>query len=181
MSSVARWDPVRDLTTLHDAMSTLMDQAVLRPGWLPFGREVGVGAVGQMNAIEADGSYYCQILLPGVTPDAVELTAQRNTLTVKATLPESFPEELRKNAVYLVHEIGVGEISRTIAFPKEIDSDKIEARFTNGVLTVVVPVAQHAQAKRIAVSASPSNEATTPLVEGEKRSTVSEATSEATR
>jgi HSP20 family protein len=170
MSSVARWDPVRDLTTLHDAMSSLMDQAVLRPGWLPLAREAGVGAVGQMNVIEADGSYFCQMLLPGVTPEAVELTAQRNTLTVKAALPESFPEDLRKNATYLVREIGSGEVSRAISFPKEVDSDKIEARFNNGVLTIVVPVARHAQARRISIAASPSSAVKTPVVEGENRS-----------
>ncbi len=175
MSSVARWDPMRDLTTLHDAMSTLMDQAVLRPGWLPLSRELGLGAAGQMNVIEVDGTYYCQILLPGVAPDAVELTSQRNTLTVKATLPESFPEELRKSATYLVREVGAGEISRTLTLPKEVDAEKIEARVTNGVLTVVAPVAQHAQAKRISISASSTGDVKTPVVDGQKQPTLESA------
>jgi HSP20 family protein len=150
MSSVMRWDPFGDLTPLHDIMNQLVNQAVLRPGWLTSGQWSG----GQMNVIELDDHYYCQVLLPGVSPDAVDLTVRQNTLTLKAKISEPFTDEQRKNAVYLLKEFGEREFSRTITFPKDVDADHVEARFNNGVLAIAIPIAQHAQPKRITISAS---------------------------
>lgn len=151
MSSVMRWEPFGDLTSLHDAMNQLVNQAVLRPGWLN-GSQMWGGASGLMNVIELDNTYYCQVLLPGVTPDAVDLSVRQNTLTLKATVAEPFTEEQRKNGVYLLKEFGAREFSRSITFPKDVDADHVEARFSNGVLAIIIPIAQHAQPKRITIS-----------------------------
>lgn len=151
MSSVMRWDPFGDLTPLHDVMNQLVNQAVLRPGWLTGGQLAG-GAGGLMNIIELDNTYYCYVLLPGVSPDSVDLSARQNTLTLKATVSEPFTEEQRKNGSYLLKEFGAREYSRSITFPKDLDADHVEARFNNGVLAIAIPIAQHAQPKRIAIS-----------------------------
>lgn len=171
MPSVARWDPFRDLTILQDAMGQLLNQAVMRPGWLPTSDRWAGAYGGQMNVIESDGRYYCQVLLPGVDANAVELTVRQNTLTVKATLPEPFSEELRKNATYLLREFGSGEFSRSISFPKDVDADHVQAHFTNGVLSLVIPIAQHAQAKRIAITTGEQGQAAEPRVIEEARTT----------
>ncbi|HEU0027288.1 MAG TPA: Hsp20/alpha crystallin family protein [Ktedonobacterales bacterium] len=151
MSSVMRWDPFSDLTPLHDVMNQIVNQAVLRPGWLTGGQWAG-GAGGLMNVLELDNTYYCYTLLPGVSPDAVDLSVRQNTLTLKATVSEPFTEEQRKNGAYLLKEFGAREFSRSISFPKDVDADHVEARFSNGVLALVIPIAQHAQPKRIAIS-----------------------------
>jgi HSP20 family protein len=157
MSSITRWDPFRDVTSVQDAMNQLMNQAVLRAGGGRLGSEWS-NSGGQTNVLEAAGSFYCQVLLPGVPPEGVELTAHHNTLTIRATVPEAFPEEVRKSGTYLVREFGGGDIVRMITFPKELDADQVEARLSDGVLTLVVPVARHAQAKRIAIGTSPANQ-----------------------
>lgn len=141
------WNPARDVTTLRDAVSQIFEQAVMRPDFNPW---VG-GAVGQMNVVEVGNRYYCQVVVPGASVDSIELTAKQNTLTIKAKLPELLPEDLRKNALYLLHEFGAGEFSRAITLPKDIDGEHIEAQYTNGVLSVLVPVAEHAQPKRITI------------------------------
>ncbi len=147
MSSMTRWDPIREATTLRDAMSQLFEQAVMRPG---FGTLSGESA-GQMNVIEVDGRYLVQVLLPGISPDSIELTVRQNTLTLHAVLPETLSEEQRKNATYLLREFGAGEFTRSVTFPKDVDGDKIEAHYGNGIVTIEIPLAQHAQPKRIAV------------------------------
>lgn len=152
MSSVMRWDPFGDLTPLHDVMSQLVNQAVLRPGWLSGGQSWSGGAGGLMNVIELDNHYYCQVLLPGATPEMVELTVRQNNLTLKATITEPFSDEQRKNAVYLLREFGPRELSRSIAFPKDVDAEHVDARFSNGVLSIAIPIAQHAQPRRIAIA-----------------------------
>lgn len=147
MSSLTRWDPMRDMLSLHDAMSQLFEQAVMRPGF----ETLGGTAHGAMNVIEVNGRYYCQVALPGIAPDNIELTVRQNTLTVKASLPEPLSEDLRKNATYLLREFGAGEYTRTVTLPKDVDAGAVEAHCANGILTIQVPVAQHAQPRRIRV------------------------------
>ena len=152
MSSVMRWDPFGDLTPLHDAMNQLVNQAVLRPDWLTNGQAWAGAAGGLMNVIELNNHYYCQVLLPGVTPEAVDLTVRQNTLTLKVTVSEPFTEEQRKNGAYLLREFGAREFSRSISFPKDVDADHVEARFSNGVLSIAIPISQHAQPRRITIA-----------------------------
>jgi|SRR5579859_1203970 len=144
MSSIMRWDPFRDATTLRDAMGQLFEQAVLRPG--AFG-----GVVGQMNVLEADGHFIVQALLPGVRPEDIDLTVRQNVLTIKASASETLAEEQLKTATWLLREFGPGEFTRTLTFNKDVDGDRVDAHFDRGILTLVVPLAQHAQPKRIAV------------------------------
>ncbi|SRR5690348_3994616 len=144
MSSITRWDPFRDATTLRDAMGQLFEQAVLRPGALG-------SVVGQMNVLEANGHFLVQALLPGVKPEDIDLTVRQNVLMIKASTSETVPQEHLKTATWLLREFGPGEVTRTITFSKDVDGDKVDARFDRGILTLVVPLAQHAQPKRITV------------------------------
>lgn len=114
---------------------------------------------GTMNVLEAEGRYYCQIALPGIMPDAIELTVRQNTLTVEANVPELLPVDVRKNATYLLREFGAGKFSRSVTFPKDVDGEAVEARSHHGILTIEIPLAQHAQPRRIAVR---SGETTSP-------------------
>jgi HSP20 family protein len=148
MSSVTRWDPVHDMTSLRDAMSQLFEQAVMRPDYSRWNLAGGYGA---MNVWEAKSKYFCQFLLPGVDPDAIEVSVRQNTLTVKVTVPELLSEEERKNTNFLVREFGSGEFLRSISFPKDVKGDAIEASYDQGVLTLEIPLAEHAQPKRISV------------------------------
>lgn len=148
MTSLTRWDPFREVTSLHDAVNHLFDQAVMRPGFALPMQQLG----GQMNIVEANGRYFCQFLMPGVTADDIELTVRQNTLAVKAQARELIPEETRKNGTYLAREFGAAEYTRAVTFPKDVNPDKVEARFENGVLTIEVPLAEHAQPRRIAIS-----------------------------
>lgn len=153
MSALSRWDPIREATSLRDAMNQLFEQAVMRPGFGPY-TGVNAGVIGQMNVLEAEGKYYCQTLLPGVNPENIDLTVRQNTLTVKVTLPEPFPTDLVKKSTYLLREFGAGEFSRSITFPKDVNGDAVEARYERGILTLEIPLAQHAQPKRISIRES---------------------------
>jgi len=163
MSSIVRWDPMRDVPTLRDAINDIFEQAVMRPG---FPTVKGVN-IGQMNVLEADGKYVCQVLLPGVNADAIELTVRQNTLTLKATLPDAPLAGLsaaqvgqttqngqngQPKVAYLLREFGGGEVNRTVTFPKDVNGDAVNARFDQGVLTILIPLAQHAQPKRVTIN-----------------------------
>ena len=155
MSSLTRWDPFHDMTSLRDAVDQLMERAVLRPG-LSAGlssTSFGNTSVGLMNVYEAQNRYICQVLLPGVAAENIDLTARQNTLTIKAKLPELAPEEAQKDVTYLLREFGGGEFTRSVSFPKDVDGDAVQAQFEQGVLTIAIPLAQHAQPRRIQITA----------------------------
>jgi HSP20 family protein len=163
MSSLTRWDRAREALTLRDAMGQLLEQAVLRPG---LGAPV-TSALGQMNVLEAKGRYYCHVLLPGINPEDVELALRQNMLTLTAKLPELFSEDLRQQGAYLLQEFGGVEFTRSVIFPKDVKGDEIEAHYDRGVLTIEIPIAEHAQSRRIAIhEALVSAQPKTPSVEG---------------
>lgn len=150
MSSLMRWDPVREMTSLREAMDQLVEQAVLRPR--SGGRAFGGSAFGEMNVFEVGNRYLCQVLLPGVASTDIDLTVRQNTLTVKAALTDVLPEEARTNAAVLLREFGPGEFTRSIAFPKDVDGDTVQAQLEQGILTIAIPLAQHAQPRRIQIT-----------------------------
>jgi len=150
MSSLMRWDPVREMTSLREAMDQLVEQAVLRPG--SGGRAFGGSAFGAMNVFEVGNRYLCQVLLPGVAGTDIDLTVRQNTLTVKAALADLLPEEARTHAAVLLREFGPGEFTRSIAFPKDVDGDAVQAQLEQGVLSIAIPLAQHAQPRRIQIT-----------------------------
>ncbi len=149
MSPITRWDPFQEVTPLRDAMSRLFEQAVLRPGYAP----IGGGIVGQMNVLEADGHYLVAALLPGVKPEDIDVTVRQNVLTIKGTMPQLLPDEQLKSATWLLREFGPGEFVRSLKFAKDVAGEKVDARFDRGVLTLLVPFAEHAQPKRITIHA----------------------------
>jgi HSP20 family protein len=170
MTSLTRWDPVREATTLRDAMNQLFEQAVMGPEFMLSNR--WGSSIGQMNVYEADGKYICQVLLPGVTLDAIDLTVRQNTLTIKGAVSEQYAGAQDQKTNVLLREFGVGEFSRTITFPKDVNGDAVEASYDRGVLTIVVPLAEHAQPKRITVKqgSSLTSHETKKIVEGQANS-----------
>ena len=158
MSSLTRWDSMSEMTGLREAMDQLLERAVVRPGlnWgLPgLAGNALVASYGAMNVFETGGRYVCQALLPGALPGDIDLTVRQNTLTLKAKLPEPVTEQQQKSATYLLREFGGGEFTRSIAFPKDVQGDAVQARFENGILAIEVPIAQHAQPRRITIQST---------------------------
>ncbi|MDM4719167.1 Hsp20/alpha crystallin family protein [Micromonospora sp. WMMA1363] len=97
-----------------------------------------------------DGEYfYAAFDLPGVDSDSIECTVERNVLTVRA--------ERRRpsgDAVELVAaERPMGTFTRQLLLGDTLDTDKLEAGYDNGVLTLRIPVAERAKPRRVTVTA----------------------------
>ncbi|MEO5567545.1 MAG: Hsp20/alpha crystallin family protein, partial [Gemmatimonadaceae bacterium] len=88
--------------------------------------------------------------LPGVDRGAIEITLEKNILTIsgqKSAMLEGGDEEIRVFAAERV----TGGFSRTLRMPEYIDSDRISAEHKDGLLTITVPKAEMAHARRIDV------------------------------
>ncbi|GAB3007890.1 hypothetical protein GCM10017788_31500 [Amycolatopsis acidiphila] len=87
--------------------------------------------------------------LPGLTPDAIEISVERNVLTVKA---ERRPDHPGGDVRTLVTERPLGVFSRRLFLGDGLDTEHVAADYEAGVLTLRIPVAEQAQPRQIPVS-----------------------------
>ncbi len=102
-----------------------------------------------MDAYRQEDSFLLRLDLPGVTPESVELTVEDGVLTIAAERPAPLRSEGTKS---VIAERPHGSFSRRVVLGKQIDSENIEANYEDGVLTVVIPVAEKAKTHRIPVT-----------------------------
>ena len=90
--------------------------------------------------------------LPGVSNDKLRLQVEADTLTIDAEVGLTLPDGLQSSHT----EVGVGRFHRSFTLSKELDTEKITAKLANGVLTLRIPKAEHAQPRRISIDVHPS-------------------------
>lgn len=91
--------------------------------------------------------------LPGVDPASIELTVEKNVLTVKA---ERHWED--KGTEVIVRERPEGAFTRQLFLGESLDVDHLDASYEHGVLRLRIPVAEEAKPRRIEVNAAPTAE-----------------------
>jgi HSP20 family protein len=102
-----------------------------------------------MDAYRKDDSFLLQLDLPGVDPESIELTVEDNVLTISAERPAP-PKSDGIESV--IAERTFGTFARQVVLGKTLDSERIQASYESGVLTVAIPVAEQAKPRRIEVS-----------------------------
>ena len=131
---VMRFDPFRELDRLSsDAWQTASRRSA--------------ASVMPIDAYRQGDSFLVHFDIPGVDPDAVELTVEKNVLTVRAERGASWGPD----AELIVAERPQGSFSRQIFLAETLDSDRIEASYDAGVLTVRIPVAEAAKPRRVSI------------------------------
>ncbi|MFC6094885.1 Hsp20/alpha crystallin family protein [Saccharothrix lopnurensis] len=103
-----------------------------------------------MDAYRRGDEFFVQFDLPGVSPDSIDLSVERNVLTVRAERAAEAGEAGEERR-WQVAERPRGVFSRRVFLGDALDSDRIEADYEAGVLTLRIPVAEKAQPRRIAV------------------------------
>lgn len=137
------WQPMRDMITLRQAMDRLFEESLVRPGWgEPRERAVRL----PLDAYSTENEIVILASLPGVRPEDVEITIEGDTLSIKGEIPEP-----PANVDYILRERGFGPFSRTLTFNIPVQSDKAEATFKDGLLTLTVPKAEEIRPRTIKV------------------------------
>ncbi|MFF5108820.1 Hsp20/alpha crystallin family protein [Streptosporangium sp. NPDC000509] len=85
--------------------------------------------------------------LPGIDPDTIEVTVDRGVLSVSAGREEEHGEEDR----LFVRERPMGTFTRRVYLSEHLDSDKVDAAYSNGVLAVRIPVIERAKPRKVAI------------------------------
>jgi HSP20 family protein len=119
----------------------------------PFWRSEAAFAAPSVDIVEKDGAYEVTAELPGMDEKNIEVKLVNGGLTIKGEKQEE-KEEKKKN--YYLHERHFGSFERCFAVPEGVETDKIDASFKKGVLTVTLPKKPEAQKpeKKIEVKAA---------------------------
>ncbi len=102
-----------------------------------------------MDAVHRGDRVVVSFDLPGVDPESIDLTVERNVLSVRA---ERHPEATEGDEV-LASERRHGTITRQLMLGDTLDGAGVEAGYDRGVLTVRIPVAAAAKPRKVSVSA----------------------------
>ena len=101
-----------------------------------------------MDAYRVGYNFVAHFDLPGVDPGSIDLSVEGSTLTVSAE--RSLPQ--LENAEWAIAERPFGSYTRQLVLGRSLDTDRLEASYHDGVLTVSIPVAERAKARKISVT-----------------------------
>lgn len=104
-----------------------------------------------MDVVERADAFIVTLDVPGVSPDAIDLTFDQGALTIRGTRASA--EYGDQDKIY-VAERTLGEFERVVRLPETVDSERIQASFDRGVVTIHIPKAATARARKIAISAN---------------------------
>lgn len=140
-----RTDPFREL----DRLTSQVFGTSARPAFMP------------MDAWREGDVFFVEFDLPGVSPDSIDLDVERNVLTVRA---DRAPKEGTNELIAAERPRGV--FSRQVILGDNLDLEKVQATYADGVLKLQIPVAERAKPRKISVE-SQSKEQHALTVEGQ--------------
>ena len=147
---MAVWDPFVELERLRQEF----DRAAGRPGGgRPPGRFAFLPGRGArqyplVNVADDGENFYVEALAPGVDPDQLEVTVVQNRLTIsgeKRGAGDVAPERVHRV------ERAAGRFLRTVDLPVEVEADRVEAQYKNGLLKLTLPRAAASRPRRVTV------------------------------
>jgi HSP20 family protein len=104
--------------------------------------------------------------LPGVNPDDIEVSVVQNIVSISAQLPAQQKPDAEQ-MTWLVSELGNGSFQRSVRLPFQVDEDRVEAQYANGMLQLVLPKVEAEKPHRISVQVRP--ELSYELAAGERK------------
>lgn len=143
MVTLTRWNPAREMLSLHDAMNRLVDGRL--DSWSDQDSGPRVARL-PIDAYATDNEFVVTATVPGIKPEDVEITFEGDTLTIKGEIPAAV-----ENVNTLISERYHGAFSRSLQLNVPVDVEHIEATFDGGVLTLVLPKAEESKPKQIKV------------------------------
>ncbi|MGI5823469.1 MAG: Hsp20/alpha crystallin family protein [Dethiobacteria bacterium] len=140
-----KWEPRRQLIRgfFDDFFDMLQSPGRFRRGWSEGGMwEPAVDVINKKKELVIKAE------LPGVDKKDIKISLTENNLTIQGEVRKE--EEVKKEDYYC-RERAFGSYSRTISLPTEVDKDKINAKFKDGVLEITMPKKPEMQPKDITI------------------------------
>jgi len=130
------------------ALSAEVDRLMKDPATPTRGAWNSYGFAPPADVFETEADYRVVLDLPGHEPELIALQVEKDTLTVKSERKQ--PASAAGDTAHR-SERAFGTFFRSFVLPKSVDGTRVEARYQNGVLTVVLPKREDAKPRTIAV------------------------------
>jgi HSP20 family protein len=108
----------------------------------------GAGVFPPMNITQDDDNYYLRAEIPGIKPAELAISALRNRVSISGK--REIPRE-HDRVSYHRKERPEGGFNRAVTLPTEVDADRVDARYIDGILSLTLPKAEQAKPRQIAV------------------------------
>jgi len=143
--SLMRRDPLEALMPLREAMNRLLEESFIGPRFDLF-----TGRTFPLDVYESPDKhrYIIEASVAGFRPDEIQITAEGDTVMIRAAKKE---EAKAEKGTYIRHERYEGEISRSVTLPMTIDASKIQATYDHGIVILSIPKAAEAKPKQIPI------------------------------
>lgn len=111
-------------------------------------RSVGAGVFPPMNITQDNDNFYLSAELPGIVPSELSITAVKNRISIAGRREIKLENE---RVSYHRRERPDGSFNRTVTLPSDVDAARVDARYTDGILSLTLPKAEEAKPRQIKV------------------------------
>jgi HSP20 family protein len=136
-------NPFGDFDRVRREMLRLLDAA-----GGDYANDVGAGVFPPLNVTQDDDNIYVRAEIPGIDPKQLQISALRNRVSLAGR--RELPKEHERTS-YHRKERAEGSFNRTLTLPTFIDAERVDARYTDGVLTLTLPKAEEAKPRQITI------------------------------
>jgi HSP20 family protein len=148
MTTIARWEPFRGLSTLHDQVNRLFNETAFRGQGENSALTFWSPAV---DIYETENELVVKADLPDVVEKDIDVRVENNLLTIRGE--RKFEKSVSEDN-YLRVERNYGTFSRSFSLPNTVNAEQIHAEYKNGVLTVTMPKREESKPRQVKVSIS---------------------------
>lgn len=143
MSNIVRFEPMREMMTLREAMNQLFDDSFTRPfspGSAP--------ALPAVDMYQDNENVVVKASLPGLKSEDVKISVSGDVLSLHGEYSEKTEQ---KEKTYHIREQRFGSFERSVRLPVDVQTEKAKAEFENGILTITLPKAEAIRPKTITI------------------------------
>lgn len=149
MTTLTRWNPFKSLSRT-DPFFADFDDLFRANSLQQFWNDAKMAPDMRIDVTEDDGAYRVKADIPGVDKDSIDVSINDNQVSISAELKRETTRKEGERAI--VTERAYGQAYRVFSLPSDVNRDKAEAHYENGVLSLVLPKKQNGSASKITVS-----------------------------
>jgi HSP20 family protein len=150
--AIVKWDPLscgpfRELSEMQDRMNRLFEDALVRTRVVKEGLGEGVWTP-PVDIYETTEDLVIKAELPGLSTEDVNVRVEDNVLTLKGERKQK--EGVGRENYHLI-ERSYGHFRRSFVLPNNVDQQKVQAQFKDGILFIAIPKLKRIRPKKIAI------------------------------
>lgn len=146
MKTVVRVNPISEIRAMDEMFERLF-------GRTPIASPTATNL--PLDIFERDGKFIVRASVPGISPENLDVQVEDNVLTIRGEISHEYEGEDVK--VYR-REVSYGSFARSIRLPENLNFEKVDAEFSNGLVTISIPRLEEVKPKALKVNVRPVKE-----------------------